>query len=79
VIVVRCAEEAEAWLTDAVMRCPGCDGVLAKWGYGRARTVRTLGTATVTVRPRRVCCQRCSATHVLLQRRCSHAAPTPPR
>lgn len=65
-IVVRCDEEAEALLADAAMRCPDCDGTLAKWGYGRTRTVRAPGTATVTVRPRRVCCHDCASTHILL-------------
>jgi hypothetical protein len=54
VIVVRRPEDAEARLADAVMRCPRCGGALAKWGYARERTVRALGAATVTVRPRRV-------------------------
>lgn len=66
VIIIRSAEDAEARLADGAMRCPGCRGVLVKWGHGRTRTVRAPGTATVTVRPRRVCCQDCSTTHILL-------------
>jgi hypothetical protein len=66
VIVVRRPEDAEARLADAVMCCPRCGGALAKWGYARERTVRALGAATVTVRPRRVRCRDCATTHILL-------------
>ena len=48
------------------MCCPRCGGALAKWGYARERTVRALGAATVTVRPRRVRCRDCATTHILL-------------
>ncbi|HEY5852613.1 MAG TPA: DUF6431 domain-containing protein [Aldersonia sp.] len=48
------------------MRCPSCQGQVARWGYGRVRTVRSLGAATVTVRPQRVRCRDCGATHILL-------------
>ena len=65
-IVVRRPEDAEARLADAVMCCPRCGGALAKWGYARERTVRALGAATVTVRPRRVRCRDCATTHILL-------------
>src|SRR5205807_9451912 len=47
------------------LACPGCSGVLAGWGYARARRVR--GPAgVVQVRPRRARCTGCEATHVLL-------------
>ena len=65
-IVVRRPGDAEARLADAVMCCPRCGGALAKWGYARERTVRALGAATVTVRPRRVRCRDCATTHILL-------------
>ena len=65
-IVIRRPEDAETWLSDAVMCCPGCGGALATWGYARERTVRALGAATVVVRPRRVRCRECATTHVLL-------------
>ena len=65
-IVVRRPEDAEARLADAVMCCPRCGGALAKWGYARERTIRALGAATVTVRPRRVRCRDCATTHILL-------------
>jgi len=66
VIVIRRPEDAEAYLTEATMACPRCRGTLAKWGYGRERTVRSLGTEVVTVRPRRVRCRDCASTHILL-------------
>ncbi|MFD9668538.1 DUF6431 domain-containing protein [Rhodococcus sp. NPDC059968] len=65
-IVVRRPEEADTYLDAGAMRCPSCQGRVARWGYGRVRTVRSLGTATVTVRPQRVRCRDCGATHILL-------------
>ena len=65
-IVVRRPEDAEARLAEAVMCCPRCGGALTKWGYARERTVRALGAATVTVRPRRVRCRDCATTHIVL-------------
>ncbi|MDT2006541.1 helix-turn-helix domain-containing protein [Rhodococcus opacus] len=65
-IVIRRPEEAEAYLAEGAMACPRCRGTVAKWGYGRGRTVRSVGTATVTVRPQRVRCRDCAATHILL-------------
>jgi hypothetical protein len=32
VIVIRRPEDAAAWLAAGTMRCPRCDGALAKWG-----------------------------------------------
>jgi hypothetical protein len=66
VIVVRRPEDAEAWFAEAVRCCPCCGGALAKCGYARERTVRALGVATVTVRPRRVRGRDCATTHILL-------------
>src|SRR5665648_1202167 len=48
------------------MACPECGGVLTRWGHGRIRTVRALGSDTVTVQPSRVRCTACLKTQVLL-------------
>ena len=67
-IIVCTAESAEKALADGRMRCPrrGCDSALARWGYGRRRRVRGLGSDGIEVRPRRVRCRGCGATQVLL-------------
>ena len=65
-IVIGDPGDAELYLTDGAMGCPACGSRVARWGYGRRRTVRGLGTATVTVRPRRVRCDACAATHILV-------------
>jgi hypothetical protein len=58
-------EVVEADLAAGRLRCPACDGPLARWGFARERQVRTLdGVRSIT--PRRACCQRCETTHVLL-------------
>ena len=50
--------------------CPGCSGRLRPWGYARTRQVRQRGGhRVVLVRPRRVRCGSCRATHVLLPAR----------
>jgi hypothetical protein len=67
VIVARTAELAEEHLAAGTLRCPRCCGRgLLAWGYGRTRTVRSHGTTTVTVRPRRVRCSGCGSTHIVL-------------
>ncbi len=43
-----------------------CGSTLARWGYGRRRRVRGLGSDQIEARPRRVRCHGCEATHVLL-------------
>ncbi len=48
------------------LRCPGCGGLLARWGFAVARAVRGLGAAVVRLRPRRARCRGCGVTHVLL-------------
>jgi hypothetical protein len=48
------------------LRCPGCGGRLARWGFGVARAVRGLGDAVARWRPRRARCRGCGVTHVLL-------------
>jgi Domain of unknown function (DUF6431) len=58
-------EVVEADLAAGRLRCPACDGPLARWGFARERQVRTLnGIGWIT--PRRACCRRCDTTHVLL-------------
>jgi len=58
-------EMVEADLAAGRLRCPACDGSLARWGFARERHVRTLD-AVRSITPRRACCQRCETTHVLL-------------
>ncbi|ETW25672.1 helix-turn-helix domain-containing protein [Mycobacterium gastri] len=67
-IIVRAAESAEEALADRTMRCPhhGCGDTLQRWGHGRRRRVRGLGTEPIDVQPRRVRCRGCGATQVLL-------------
>ena len=59
-------DRAEADLTAGKLRCPGCGGVLRRWGHGRARRVRDRGSTTLNVRPRRARCAGCGTTQVLL-------------
>jgi len=58
-------EVVETDLAAGRLRCPGCDGPLARWGFARERQVRTL-QGRRSIRPRRACCGRCETTHVLL-------------
>lgn len=68
VIVVLDPQRAQADLTAALLRCPGCTGPLRPWGFARARSLRsTCGTATL--RPRRARCSGCAVTHVLVPAR----------
>lgn len=54
----------ESRLAAGELSCPSCSGgVLAGWGFARAR--RVIGMAEV-VRPRRSRCRGCAVTHVLL-------------
>jgi hypothetical protein len=46
--------------------CPGCEGLLARWGFAVVRAVRGLGGAVVRLRPLRARCRGCGITHVLL-------------
>jgi hypothetical protein len=66
VIVILSAADAQRRLASGAMACPGCGGVLAKWGHGRIRTVRGPATSTVTVQPARARCIVCAKTQVLL-------------
>lgn len=65
-IVARTAELVEDNLAAGTLRCPRCNGRLAKWGFGCRRTIRSHGNATVTLRPRRVRCTDCDATDIVL-------------
>lgn len=67
-IVVCTAGSAEQALTEGQLVCPrrGCGEILQRWGYGRRRHVRSFGAKVIDVRPRRVRCRGCDATHVLL-------------
>lgn len=57
-------ERVESRLAAGELSCPSCpDGVLAGWGFARAR--RVVGMADL-VRPRRSRCRGCAVTHVLL-------------
>jgi Homeodomain-like domain len=58
-------EVLEADLAAGRMCCPGCDGPLSPWGFGRVRELRMLHDVR-SVRPRRACCQACQTTHVLM-------------
>jgi hypothetical protein len=62
----------ERRLAAGALRCPGCGGVLARWGWAVPRPVRLvwagefLGWVRVWLRPRRARCSGCGATQVLL-------------
>ena len=58
-------EVLEADLAAGRMCCPGCDGPLSPWGFGRVRELRTL-EGVRSVRPRRACCHACETTHVIV-------------
>jgi Domain of unknown function (DUF6431) len=58
--------QAEVDPTAGRLGCPGCGGVLRRWGHARARQVRDHGSATLSLRPRRARCPDCGATQVLL-------------
>lgn len=49
--------------------CPACGDTLAPWGYARARSVRDVH-GTRELKPHRVRCRGCRATHVLLPAAC---------
>ncbi len=67
-IVFRTLEWAEQALCTGEIDCPHprCGGTLTRWGYGRRRRVRSLGTQTLDVCPRRARCTRCEHTQTLL-------------
>ncbi len=55
----------ERELTAGLLRCPACGDRLARWAYGRYRTVRSVG-GDRRVRPRRARCVTCKKSQVLL-------------
>jgi hypothetical protein len=59
------AVEVEGRLAGGELECPGCGGVLARWGWARTRVLRG-GGGLVRLRPRRARCGGCGGTHVLL-------------
>jgi len=59
------AAAVEQRLSAGELSCPGCGGVLARWGWGRLRSLRG-PQGPVPVRPRRARCRSCEATHILL-------------
>jgi hypothetical protein len=59
------AEQVERRLGSGGLVCPGCSGVLARWGHARARDVRDRGGLLRLV-PGRARCTGCGVTHVLL-------------
>jgi len=61
-----CRGVAEETLLAGDLPCPRCRGVLRPFGNGRTRTVRGIGTDTVTVTPRRARCADCQVTQILL-------------
>lgn len=65
-IVARTAEMAEEHLDAGTLHCPRCAGRLTKWGFGRRRTIRSHGSTTVMLRPRRVRCSDCESTHIVV-------------
>lgn len=61
--------EVERDLEAGKLGCPGCGGVLARWGFARWRVVRA-GGAQERRRPRRARCPSCLVSHVLVARDC---------
>jgi len=58
--------DPELNLGDPELSCPDCSGRLRRWGFARARWLRSFGGGRVWLRPRRVRCANCRVTHVLL-------------
>jgi hypothetical protein len=59
------ADAVEERLGSGRLACPGCAGVLARWGRARGRSVRDTD-GVLWIVPRRARCTGCGATHVLL-------------
>jgi transposase-like protein len=72
VLTCLAASVAEAGLAAGSLTCPSCgSGRLARWGYGRERTVTLPGGRRVAVRPRRARCTACEVTHVIVPAWCA--------
>ena len=56
----------DAQLGSGLLRCLGCGGRLARWGFGKERDLVGLGGVTGRVRPRRALCAGCGVSRVLL-------------
>lgn len=65
-MVVGDTTRTELLLLGGKMPCPRCGGALRPHGHGRTRTVRGIGAARLTVRPRRARCGDCGSTQILL-------------
>lgn len=65
-IVRHDPERVERDLRAKQLLCPGCDGVLAGWGWARRRRIRTGSGRWFWLQPRRARCTACSGTHVLM-------------
>lgn len=65
-IVIAGSLWGENKLRSGALSCRSCAGTLRPYGHARTRTVRGLGTAMLTARPRRARCADCRATQVLL-------------
>ena len=64
-IVGNVSERVETELSQGLVTCPACEGVLRRWGFARRRPLR-VEAGEVVVRPRRGRCRSCRSTHVLL-------------
>jgi hypothetical protein len=64
-IVAADPVRVEQDLGAGMLGCPGCGGVLGRWGFARPRRLRDLA-GWLEVCPRRGRCRACRATHVLL-------------
>jgi hypothetical protein len=60
-IVENDPAKVEAALAAGVMRCPVCDGILARWSFARRRVLR-VETGGIGLRPRRGRCCSCGKT-----------------
>lgn len=65
VMVVSGLEAAERLLLGGELPCPHCQGAPRPFGHGRTRIVRGLGSARLTVTPRRARCAGCDRTQIL--------------
>lgn len=69
-IIAADPNRVEAELRAGTLACPDCGGRLRGWAWARARWVRQLTGPDLLVRPRRVRCQECARTQVILPASC---------